>query len=344
MQLLTAPFWQFGVLLSILMASLMAQGKDLSLEEIQTQLLGQEVIIAGRTAPSGDRANLLTNWYYVVREGAAGFRKYGDAAAYPPSSFRGRRAIVLSVKESRGPFNQSCNGPTREFGRPITTAAELNPCLDVVVRLADDGMYLGTTDYFNNLMDGNLLLASEVDRLRNELKQALFGLEGKTLYKVGYSLLYPPNTTLADLADIRKRRESADVSIENLTPLKVLETRFLDAELIVIMWVELPDGSSRVVYGDTKDYFAEFNYQRGAAERLGLQLLDAVPGRLSTREIGAIKEAVIFRGMSAEALYYSWGYPEKIVDWEYGGKWILFSGGHNVFLEGKFVREWRSPR
>jgi hypothetical protein len=152
------------------------------------------------------------------------------------------------------------------------------------------------------VLDTNLLLVSEVNRVRGELARVLASLQGSTPYKVAYCWLNPVSTTLADLADIPNRRANADTSIENLTPLKFIEARFLDTELIVIVWVELPDGSNRVVYGDSQDYFAEFNRQRGVAERLGFQPLDAVPGGPSTRELGARKKAV---GMTAEALYYS---------------------------------------
>jgi hypothetical protein len=66
------------------MASLTAQGKDLPLDEIQAQLVGQSAVISGPTTTSGNRESLLTNWYYVVREGVAGFKKSSVATATPP--------------------------------------------------------------------------------------------------------------------------------------------------------------------------------------------------------------------------------------------------------------------
>lgn len=45
-----------------------------------------------------------------------------------------------------------------------------------------------------------------------------------------------------------------------------------------------------------------------------------------------------------EALYYSWGYPEKSNDWGRGGKQIIFPGGQNVYLDGKLIRDWQSLR
>lgn len=58
----------------------------------------------------------------------------------------------------------------------------------------------------------------------------------------------------------------------------------------------------------------------------------------------AIKESTLFLGMSQDALFWSWGYPEKTNDWGSGGKQYIYSGSQYVYVRAKKVTGWQSLR
>lgn len=337
--------YRLSLLMIALLGGFTVHGRDMSLVEIQAILVGKDVVISGLLAENIiTNASFLRDWYYVEGDDKIGFKKSKGIAPRPPSSFKGRRAIVVSVQENRLLSQEPRVGKMDVFGKPISAADVVDPYLDVIVRMIDDSSYLGTTGYFTSMMNKNVLLASEIEKFQTTLNRALATIQGKTLYTVGYTWLSPADTTLSELSDMLTRRANADTSIPNLSPLKVIESKYLDTEVAVLVKLELPDGSNRVVYGDVKDYFVDYEYQRNLFERMNLRLIDNIPKKISAKEIAAIKKSEIFRGMTDEALYYSWGYPEKINDWGRGGKQLIFPRGQNVYLEGKIIRDWQSVR
>lgn len=264
------------------------------------------------------------------------------AGAYVSANIRGKRGQAISVEEDNSPLISQKIGQTDVFGKPFDESSATNPYIKVVVKMDEDDLLVGTTGYFGGMLGRTIQLASHVDAMKKEVDENLSRLIGKTLYNTGYTNLLNPNLSLQDLLDPRKRRIYRDYRTKNLTPLKVVDVKFLEEENAVIIKVNLPKGESRILFSKLDNYNSEVRSKETILERMQLSAVEKIPSKFSPREVSAIKEGNIFRGMSEDALRWSWGYAEKINDWGRGGKQYVYSGGQYVYVSGKFVRDWQS--
>jgi hypothetical protein len=89
------------------------------------------------------------------------------------------------------------------------------------------------------------------------MSHVLDQMQGKTLYRVGYTQLLDTSMPMSDLQDVRKRIIGNDLEVANLTPLKVEEARMLPQVNAFVVKVALPDGRMKMLYGDLNWYKAE---------------------------------------------------------------------------------------
>lgn len=346
--------------LVLLLFSFLSHAKDLSLGEIRATLLGQQVVILGATY----FPNTLVGWYRVEGDETTGFSKVSAAAnfkralegsdnvsaklmraltddVYVSVNVRGKRGLVVSVEEAETSLRYKKSGQTDVFGKRIDDSRVTNPNIQVVVKMNEDGLLIGTTGYFGSLLGSSFQLASRMDTMRSEVEGYLSRLVGKTLYKAGYTKLLDPTLSLQDLLDRNKRELSRDYETKNLTPLKVVDAKFLEEGNAVVIKVELPNGVTRLLFGDLNYYDHEVAYKQTMLDRMGISAEEKIPSRFSPKEIASIKEENIFVGMSKDALYWSWGYPEKTNDWGRGGAQLIYPGGQYVYVQGNVVRDWQ---
>jgi len=332
-----------ALLLIILLFTSTAPGKDLSLEEIRGQLLNQEVIVLGRGF--GDRGSLsgtLVEWYLVTGDEKTGFKGVQKSGGNAPETLRGKRGIVVSVEEAELFLSSKKVGEKDAFGKPIDASRVMNPYIDVVVKMLDGDVLIGTKTFYTILMSSSLHLASRADSLKKEIDSYLVQLINKKLYKTGYTELANSALSLKDLLDDNKRGLARDYETKNLTPLKVVEAKLLEAENAIVLKVELPDRDTRLLFGKLDFYDLGPAGEQTRLQRMQIYAEEKIPTKFAPKELVAIKDGKIFRGMSEDALYWSWGYPEKSNDWGRGGKQHIYHGSQYVYVEGKTVRDWQA--
>ncbi len=135
-----------------------------------------------------------------------------------------------------------------------------------------------------------------------------------------------------------------DRGINNLTPLIIRDTKYLEAEDAVVLKVELPDGGVRLLFEDLYGYDSDNRRKVTQSQRINISAAERIPSKFSKKELAAIKDGAIFRGMSEDALYWSLGYSERVNDWGNGGKQHIYRGGFYVYVIGMKVRDWQSFR
>lgn len=240
------------------------------------------------------------------------------------------------------PLRAKKSGGIDAFGKPIDDSRVMNPKIQVVVKTNDDGVLIGTTGTFGIMNEHYFRLSSRADELKKEMEGNLERLMGKSIYKVAYTKLLDSAISLDDLMDRNKRELATDYQTRNLTPLKIKDAKYLEAENAVVIRVELPSGEPRLLFGKLDRYYAESAYKPSLIERIGISAEEKIPPKLSPREISAIKDGKVFRGMSEDALWWSLGLPEKTNDWGKGGKQYIYPGGLYIYVDGKVVRDWQS--
>ena len=231
-------------------------GKPVTLRSVRSIFLGQTVVIGG--ALYHDR--MLLDW--IVAH-AVGFWFKADDYQKLPMSYRGQTAKVLAVQ-----LNEVHRTPqkTNALGEPLSDDDALNPYFDLVVRF-DDGTLAMTTTYAVSLATGQEVeLASNQNRLDTEMSTELPKIVGRDVYAVGYSRLYEPDTTLAELVGepgtggILKRLSLSDVPF--LEPLQIVAAKYVDSVNGVVLKLRMPDGGS----GE----FRHLKFPRAPCERSAL--------------------------------------------------------------------------
>lgn len=337
----------------LLILSTTSYAENLTLEQIRQELEGQQVMILGRAfskLPSelerfnNPTANKLVGWFDVDGDAESGFKRKKGAGTYAPLSIRGQTALVVRVEERDTSLRPRRSGSVDVFGKPISDSDVKNPAITVIVRMADGATHYGTWGYYTTLIGKTLQLMSTIERNRIQITNYLESLSGKNLYKFGYTDIYKADSDLSDLLDLDRRPLNKDYTVENLTPMKVLETKYLEGENSVILKVSLPSGATKILFGDLTNYEPKYSNNYTLLELMGINTFDNVPKKFSPRELAAIKNSEIFRGMSKDALFASWGYPEKTNDWGKGGKQYIYANSRYVYLQGNAISDWQSIR
>ena len=328
---------------TILVASL-ANAKDLSLAEIRGLLLNQEVVVMGSSFGSGSLSDSLIHWHVVTGDESTGYKKIrtNQAGYYAPVAVRGKRGVVVSVEQAESYSPSKKVGETDVFGKKIDDSRVMNPHINVVVKVHDGDLLVMTESSYDSMMGRNLQLASRADALKNEVEAALSQLIGKTLYKAGFTELLPSTMSLSDLLDYKKRELSSDRGIENLTALKVVDAKFFEGEKAVVVKVELSDGQTRLLFGSCDLFDGTNRSKRSQIEKLSLLAELKIPSKFSTKELSGIRNHKIFPGMSENALYWSWGFPQQTNDWGRGGKQHIYFKRLFVYVSGGSIRDWQS--
>jgi hypothetical protein len=63
----------------------------------------------------------------------------------------------------------------------------INPRINVIVKVRDGDILIGTTDQYDHMIGKSLQLASRAETLKKEIENNLARLVGKNLYKAGYT-------------------------------------------------------------------------------------------------------------------------------------------------------------
>lgn len=184
-------------------------------------------------------------------------------------------------------------------------------------------------------------------------------LVGKTVYKTGGTHLLPADTTieaikerLMEEAHIREDDAEplslltmvspADLVMANMTPLKIVDAKLADQGNVLIK-VQLPNGTFRLLRGVAYGLTPKDEKWPGIAEEVtNFQVWSKIPKKFTKREIAAIKDSSIYRGMSEEALYWVYGFPQKTNDYGLGGKQLVYFHGKSlIYVRNGVVSDWQ---
>jgi hypothetical protein len=192
-----------------------------------------------------------------------------------------------------------------------------------------------------------------------EIQRLLDKLVGKTVYKTGGTHLLPPDTTI-EAIEVRLNEEAhiresddeplslstmvspADLVMADMTPLKIVDAKLADQGNVLIK-VQLPDGTFRLLRGVAYSLTPKDEKWPGIAEEVTtFQVWSKIPKKFTKREIAAIKENSIFHGMSEEALYWVYGFPQKTNDYGLGGKQLVYFHGKSlIYVRNGVVSDWQ---
>ena len=274
----------------------------------------------------------------------SGFQRSRGAGDYAPIAIRGQTAQIVRVEETHSALETRKAGGTDVFGKPISEGVIKNPYITVIVQMTDGSAHYGATGYYSTLTSKALQLMTRIEHNRTQIGGYLESLVGKNLYKLGYTDVYKPDAALTDLLSFDRRPLARERGVDNLAPMKVIETKYLEAENVIVLKVSLPSGATELLFGDLRFYDQEYSESISPLERMGVRAVEKIPAKFTSHELAAIKKAEIFRGMSEDALYASWGYPDKTNDWGSSGKQHIFGNSQYVYVKGKAISDWQSVR
>jgi len=219
----------------------------------------------------------------------------------------------------------------------------VNPYFDIVVQF-DDGTLAICTGYPNTIST-NIELAAAASALTERMSKELPLLVGKTVYAIGYSKLYQPDTSLEELAGVGSKgvlKQLWPTDVPLLEPLTILAAKYIDSTGVVFK-LKLPNGKEALSFTHQL-YYVEADTERPFPERVIGTLLMEIPKKLTQKEIDAIKKGTIFKGMTKDSLDYMIGFTDKENDWGRGGKQLIYYDGRLVVYLDKDnkVEDWQS--
>jgi hypothetical protein len=260
-----------------------------------------------------------------------------------PSTYKGKSATVVAVQ-----LNELKRRDLRPnaFGEIVAEDDIVNPYFDIVVQFDDGTLAMFTSYPLSTGVSDDIELASAASGIADQMATELPHLVGKTVYAVGYSKLYQPDTSLEELAGIGskgvlKQLWPSDVPL--LEPITVLAAKYIDSTGVVFK-LKLPNGKEALSFTNQIYYLDTGNSDnRPLIERVTGTLLTEIPKGLTQKEIDAIKHGTIFKGMSKDAVDYLLGFPDEENDWGRGGKQRIYSDRLFVYLDhDEKVEDWQS--
>ncbi|MCC5808319.1 MAG: hypothetical protein JJU00_18475 [Opitutales bacterium] len=325
-----------GCILSLPFSTNAEEMERKNFAEIRESLLDKEVLIVGGTTLDfhGQNRLVLLSWW-EVQETDTGFerRRVMGSSVHASADYRGEfgKVVAVSLRHER---------EMDAFGDPIPDTAFLDPSFDVFVRMGD-GSIITAGGYYWSIQAFSFVLRREVDRIRDIVMHAVDELQGKEVYTVATSRIYSISASVADLTGLsRLSRERKRIKLPNLTTVVIENSRILEKEFSVITRIRTLDDELGILYLDLRTKVNREPDSDQLIDQLGHGLLQKIPDNLSEREIEAIKSESIFRGMSKDALTYSWGRPDEENDWRAGGKQLIY-GRTNVYIQDGVITDWQ---
>jgi hypothetical protein len=186
-----------------------------------------------------------------------------------------------------------------------------------------DGMLAMTSARLESLAD-RAKLTSEQQQREAEMAKNLPQVIGKFLYATGLSILYEPGATIEDITSTREllKRVSA-ARIPLLEPLRIVEAKYVAEEDGVLLRLRLPTASEALSFTKPSSLDAA-SATAPFIEKIAGDLLVAIPKEVTTKEVEAIKQGELMRGMSSTAVSYMFGQPERESALASGGQERLY--------------------
>jgi hypothetical protein len=243
-----------------------------------------------------------------------------------PFSYRGETATVVAIQLAPSFLQKTRVGDTNAFGEPAAEDEIADPYMDVIAKL-DNGTVAMVRGYPITLVPQVMELASIRDSARQTIESQLQSIIGKNLYAVGYSRLYKSTASVEEMSgsqELLARLSPSDIPL--LQPIKIVKVKLLPESGDVVFKVLLPSGSEAIAYTPAS-YIDLTQEKQSFLSQISGTLLAAIPTGLTPREVKAVKERTVFRGMSADAVDYALGFKDSENDWGRGGRQLSYFHG-----------------
>ena len=128
-----------------------------------------------------------------------------------------------------------------------------------------------------------------------------------------------------------------------LTPMTIVAATYDDRYDFIVWQLRLDDGREVISASRYRDEDVSNNENDNSFLGRGIStLLLKVPSSLTSQEIAAIKARKIVRGMTRQAVLYSWGVAKEN-NYGKGGNQLVYGDSQFVYLDGSGkVTDWQS--
>lgn len=286
---------------------------ELSLRQFRQIFLNQRIVIL-----KGDDIGSLAGWQPMKR-GRDGFEDDLGFGAFIPYKYKDQTPKVIDIREN-AVLEQPKEGQKNALGETVTDNDIIDPDVKIIVQF-DDGqlakyssivsLIMDQQSYSPDHWDMEFMLASVRDVHAEIMRQNLRSTIGQKLYAVHDSLLFPTDITPGDLLDLGKRETKKLDDVTLLSPMTIVAASYNDRYDFVAWKLRLSDGREIISAARYQDDLREAGNSPSFLRRATGTLRLNVPPNLTAEEINAIRDKKIFRGMSHQALLYSWARPAK---------------------------------
>lgn len=329
------------------------EAREMTLREFRNIFLNQRILIL----KGQDVGGSLGEWQPMKLAKNGSFVDDYNKGAFINLKYRDEVPKVLSIRENTiAGMEKPTEGTTNAFGETITDADIVNPSVEIIVQF-DDGQLAKFTSIVSLIMDRSakwpdhdtdhldmeFMPVSTRDAHAEVVKQNLQGTIGQKVFAVHSTLLLGADVSPTDLTDFSRRIEKRVDDIPLLTPMTIVAAKYIDRYDLILWKLQLDNG--RVVIGASRyrdeDVSANGNDNSFLGRSIGTLLLK-IPSNLTVQEIAAIRDRKIFRGMSRQAVIYSWGATTEN-DYGKGGKQLVYGDNQFVYLDNNgSVTDWQS--
>lgn len=332
-----------NVLLMLLVPPCISAQKPtpLSLRQFRQIYLNQRIVIL-----KGHDIGSLGGWHPMKR-GHGGFEDDFGSGAFIPYKYKDQTPIVIDIRENVV-LEQPKEGQKNALGETVTDTDIINPHVKIIVQF-DDGQLAEYSSVVSLIMDQyspdhwdmEFMLASVRNAHAEIMRQNLQSTIGQKLYAVHDSLLFSADITPEDLLDRGKRETKRLDDVTLLVPMTIVAANYNDRYDFIVWKLRLSDGREIISAARYRDGLSEARNAFSFLRRVTGTLLSDVPPNLTAQEISAIGARKIFRGMSRQALLYSWGAASEN-DYGRGGKQLVY-GNQFVYLDANDrVTDWQT--
>ncbi len=321
-----------------------AGARDMTLGEFRNRYLNQRILIL-----QDDIGGSLCGWEPVKQAKDGSFTIDFGKGASINFKYMDQTPTIITIRESSaGGSLLSKGGQKNAMGETLTDDDIVDPYVDVFVRF-DDGQLAECTNFVSlinqhpDYWEMGLLPVSVRDAHAEIAARNLPSTIGQKVYAVHDSLLFGPAITTAELLDLGSRITKQVRDVPLLTPMIIVASKYNDRYDLIVWKLRLADGReiiSAARYRD-EDLSESGNDNSFLGRSIG-RLLLKIPSNLTSEELVAISARKIFRGMSRQAVFYSWGVTNEN-DYGKGGRQLVYGDNQFVYLDnsGK-VTDWQS--
>lgn len=312
-----------ALIIALFPASMGAQ----TLRELKSKYLNKEVEILPTLSLIQPQTGGFAEIFFVANKKKAKKGVYTNSYKTLPLSYLGKPALVVAIR-LEAPFGTEASGSTRKVNAIGESVADDDRNLEgknieAVLRFQDGTFVLHSELYSSQIIHSqpkfeDIQLLSERRKHAKEFAKDYPSILGRDLYIPGYASVYPIDTTLKQMEGLQgiiHEIKSDDLPL--LTPAKIVEAKYLKPYDLVVMKLRLVDGRQVLVANRFREESSHLLRDGlsvtddSTLGRISGNLLLSIPPSLTAREVNAIQNHQIFKGMGKTALFYLLGRPGK---------------------------------